>query len=43
MTCAAPLAPMRIAGVDQSVRMKISGHLTTSMDTHYDITDHADL
>jgi hypothetical protein len=34
---------MRIAGVEQSVRMKISGHKTTSMEQRYNILDQADL
>ncbi len=34
---------MRLAGVDQSVRMKISGHKTTSMEARYNILDDADL
>ena len=34
---------MRLAGVDQSVRMKISGHKTTTMEARYNILDDADL
>jgi integrase len=34
---------MRIAGVEQSLRMKISGHKTASMEQRYNILDHADL
>jgi integrase len=34
---------MRLAGVEQSVRMKISGHKTASMEQRYNILDHADL
>jgi hypothetical protein len=34
---------MRIAGVEQSVRMKIPGHKTTSMEQRYNILDQADL
>ena len=32
---------MRKAGIDQSVRMKISGHRTDSMERRYDIMDTA--
>jgi integrase len=34
---------MRLAGIDQSVRMKISGHKTTSMEARCNILDDADL
>jgi integrase len=34
---------MRLAGIDQSVRMKISRHKTTSMEARYNILDDADL
>jgi integrase len=34
---------MRLAGIDQSVRMKISGHKTTRMEAHYNILDDAAL
>ena len=34
---------MRLAEIDQSVRMKISGHKTTSMEARYNILDDADL
>ena len=34
---------MRLAEIDQSVRMKISGHKTTSMEARYNILDDADM
>ena len=34
---------MRLAGIDQSVRMKISGHKTAMMEARYNILDDADL
>jgi hypothetical protein len=34
---------MRLAGIDQSARMKISGHKTSSMEARYNILDDADL
>jgi hypothetical protein len=34
---------MRLAGIDQSVRMKISGRKTASMEARYNILDDADL
>ena len=33
---------VRFAGIDQSARMKISGHKTNSMEARYNILDDAD-
>jgi hypothetical protein len=34
---------MRKAGIDQAVRMKITGHKTDSMERRYDIMDATDI